>query len=64
MEKIISRALDEQQKAGITGKASTPFLLAKVKELTGGQSLKANIQLVLNNARLAAEVGREIFKTI
>jgi pseudouridine-5'-phosphate glycosidase len=62
MEKIISRALDEQQKAGITGKASTPFLLAKVKELTGGQSLEANIQLVLNNARLAAEVGREMNK--
>jgi pseudouridine-5'-phosphate glycosidase len=34
--------------------------LAKVKELTGGKSLEANIQLVLNNARLAALVGREL----
>lgn len=55
---VINRAIDEavaQANAqGIHGKATTPFLLAKVKELTGGDSLDSNIQLVFNNARLAA----------
>ncbi len=60
MNRIIDQALEAQQKARIKGKQSTPFLLAKVKELTGGKSLEANIQLVLNNARLAALVGREL----
>ncbi len=50
----IDQAIDEANRLGIRGKESTPFLLAKVKELTGGDSLAANIQLVLNNARLAA----------
>ena len=58
---VISRAIDEaiaQANAqGIHGKATTPFLLAKVKELTGGDSLDANIQLVFNNARLAARTA-------
>ena len=43
--------------AGVHGKQCTPFLLAKVKELTGGDSLAANIELVLNNARLAAKTA-------
>jgi pseudouridine-5'-phosphate glycosidase len=42
---------------GIRGKQTTPFLLAKVKDLTGGDSLESNIQLVLNNARLAARTA-------
>ena len=50
----IERALKEADQQGIHGKQCTPFLLAKVKDLTGGDSLAANIQLVLNNARLAA----------
>lgn len=50
----IERALKEADRQGIHGKQCTPFLLAKVKDLTGGDSLAANIQLVLNNARLAA----------
>ena len=58
---VINKAIDEaiaQAKAqGIHGKATTPFLLAKVKELTGGDSLDANIQLVFNNARLAARTA-------
>ena len=58
MNKAIEQALIEQQKAGIKGKESTPFLLAKVKELTSGQSLVSNIELVLNNARLAAQIVR------
>lgn len=50
----IDRAIAEANEKGIHGKQTTPFLLAKVKDLTGGDSLAANIQLVLNNARLAA----------
>jgi len=60
MTKAIDKAIAEQNKLAIKGKQSTPFLLGKVKELTDGQSLVSNIQLVLNNARLAALVGREL----
>jgi pseudouridine-5'-phosphate glycosidase len=56
----IEQALEEANAQGIGGKESTPFLLARVCELTGGDSLAANIQLVLNNARLAAAVGLEL----
>lgn len=55
----IEQALKEAQQQGIGGKESTPFLLARVNELTGGNSLSSNIQLVLNNARLAAAIARE-----
>ena len=58
---VINNAIDEAirqaKENGIHGKATTPFLLAKVKELTGGDSLDANIQLVFNNARLAAKTA-------
>ena len=54
----IDQAVEEARQKGIHGKETTPFLLAKVKDLTGGSSLKANIQLVLNNARLAARTAR------
>ncbi len=54
INKAIDEAIAESQRLGIHGKATTPFLLAKVKDLTGGDSLAANIELVLNNARLAA----------
>ncbi len=57
MKKAIEQALKAQNKAGIKGKESTPFLLAKVKELTHGESLVSNIELVLNNARLASEIA-------
>ena len=60
MHKAIEQALAEQQKAGIKGKESTPFLLAKVKELTSGQSLVSNIELVLNNVRLAAQIAASL----
>ena len=53
----IDQALREADEQGIRGKRTTPFLLARVKELTGGDSLAANIQLVLNNARLAARTA-------
>lgn len=57
MTKAIDKAIAEQNKLAIKGKQSTPFLLGKVKELTDGQSLVSNIQLVLNNARLAAKIA-------
>ena len=57
IDAAISQALDEARARGVHGKAVTPFLLAKVKELTGGESLESNIQLVYNNARLAARVA-------
>ena len=64
--KLINGAIDEAiaecKARGIHGKATTPFLLAKVKELTGGDSLDANIQLVYNNARLAAQTAVELAK--
>ena len=49
-------------RSGIHGKATTPFLLARVKDLTGGDSLASNIQLVFNNARLAAQTAVELAK--
>ena len=56
--KVINGAIDEAirqcNEQGIHGKATTPFLLAKVKELTGGDSLDSNIHLVYNNAKVAA----------
>ena len=57
IDAAISQALTEAQEQGVHGKAVTPFLLAKIKELTGGESLDSNIQLVFNNARLAARVA-------
>jgi len=53
----IEDALKEADMLGIKGKESTPFLLAKVKELTGGDSLHSNIELVYNNAQLAAQLA-------
>lgn len=58
----IKTAVLEADKAGIKGKESTPFLLAKVKELTGGESLDSNIELVYNNARVATSLAVELSK--
>ncbi|MBP3875013.1 MAG: pseudouridine-5'-phosphate glycosidase [Blautia sp.] len=55
--KAIDEAIAEMDKLGIHGKECTPFLLAKIKDITGGDSLDSNIQLVYNNARLAAEIA-------
>lgn len=60
IDSAIEQALAEAKTAGIHGKETTPFLLAKVVELTGGDSLDSNIQLVLNNARLAAKTAAEL----
>ena len=60
---VINGAIDEAirqlNENGIHGKETTPFLLARVSELTGGNSLASNIQLVYNNARLAAQTAVE-----
>ncbi|MBQ6974301.1 MAG: pseudouridine-5'-phosphate glycosidase [Oscillospiraceae bacterium] len=56
----IDRAIAEAAEQGIHGKATTPFLLARVKDLTGGDSLESNIRLVYNNAALAAETAAEL----
>ena len=56
----IDEAVKEAKEQGIHGKATTPFLLAKIKDITGGSSLDANIQLVYNNARLAAKTACEL----
>lgn len=56
----ITEALVEADKKGIKGKEATPFLLSKVKEITKGKSLESNIQLVYNNAKLAAKLALEL----
>lgn len=58
MNKAIDDALTEMNKLGITGKETTPYLLAKICELTGGDSLEANIKLVLNNCKLASLIAK------
>ncbi|HMM70005.1 MAG TPA: pseudouridine-5'-phosphate glycosidase [Gudongella oleilytica] len=55
--RVIEDAVKEAEALGIKGKDTTPFLLAKIKEITGGESLESNIQLVYNNARLAAKIA-------
>lgn len=62
MNQAIQTALDEANHLGIHGKETTPFLLKKVVELTGGESLESNIALVLNNAKLGAEIAKELVK--
>ncbi len=62
IRKAIEQALAEMDQAGVKGKDSTPFLLAKVKELTGGDSLDANIELVYNNARVAGQLAVALAK--
>ena len=60
IDAAIERALDEAREQHIHGKETTPFLLARVVELTGGESLESNIRLVLNNARVAALTAAEL----
>lgn len=57
IQQATETALAEALRLGVKGKETTPFLLAKIKELTGGDSLRANVQLVLNNAKLAARIA-------
>lgn len=59
---IIEKALAEAEEKGIAGKEVTPFMLGKVKELTAGKSLEANIALVKNNARVGAAIAAALNK--
>lgn len=58
--KAIEEAVKEAADTGIRGKESTPFLLSKIKAITGGESLVSNIELVYNNARVGAEIAKEL----
>ncbi len=60
MAPLIARATQDAEHHGITGKGVTPYLLQRIFELTDGQSLEANIALVLNNARLAAGIAQAL----
>jgi pseudouridine-5'-phosphate glycosidase len=60
MEPFIERANREAGERSIHGKAVTPFLLQRINELTGGKSMQANLALLLNNARLAAQIAKAL----
>ena len=62
IDAAIEQAVAESKEQGIHGKETTPFLLARVVELTGGDSLESNIKLVLNNATVAAKTAAELAK--
>jgi pseudouridine-5'-phosphate glycosidase len=62
IKNAVEQAVKEAAEQNVVGKQSTPFLLARVAELTGGDSLASNIQLVLNNARLGAAVAAQYCK--
>ncbi len=62
INRAIDQAVEESKQQGIHGKDTTPFLLARVKDITGGDSLDSNIQLVYNNARVAAQTAVELSK--
>ena len=62
MEQVINQALAEADEKGVRGKEITPFLLAKIKELTKGVSFASNVQLAYNNARVAAKISKELSK--
>ena len=60
INKAIDEALVDADRQGIVGKDTTPFLLAKIKEITGGSSLASNIQLVFNNVKTAARIAAKL----
>jgi len=62
IDKAIDQALEMAKEKGIRGKATTPFLLATIKDLTGGDSFASNLQLAYNNARVAAKIACEFVK--
>ena len=62
ISEAIDKAVKEAEEKGVKGKDITPFLLDKIQKITGGDSLASNIQLVLNNARLASQIAVELSK--
>jgi len=61
IEEVIEKALQEAQAKKISGQVVTPFLLEKVAELTGGESVKSNVALLLNNANVAAQIAKAYY---
>jgi pseudouridine-5'-phosphate glycosidase len=59
-EAAIARAVEESEANGVSGKALTPFLLARLVELTNGRARRANEALLLNNARTAARIAQAL----
>ena len=64
IEKVIAEAIDQMNRDGITGKDTTPFLLSRIAEQTSGDSLATNVQLVLGNAKFAAEIAVAAAETV
>ena len=62
IDECINKAIEEMDKLGIRGKESTPYLLSKICDLTGGESLESNIKLVLNNAKIGSQIAVEYAK--
>lgn len=62
IDRAIDEALSDAEKEGVKGKDTTPYLLAKIKDLTGGSSLEANIKLIYNNAAVGADFAVELAK--
>lgn len=62
INKEIDKALEQMEKDGVKGREETPYLLAAIVKLTEGKSLETNIQLILNNAKLGAEIAKEYSK--
>ena len=62
IDKAIDKALEMAKEKGIRGKATTPFLLATIKDLTGGESFASNLQLAYNNAKVASQIAVEYSK--
>ncbi|MBD0370272.1 MAG: pseudouridine-5'-phosphate glycosidase [Pyrinomonadaceae bacterium] len=60
LEEVLGAAIDEAERAGIKGRELTPFLLSRMSEQSGGATLRANIALLENNARVAASVARAL----
>jgi pseudouridine-5'-phosphate glycosidase len=60
VEHYIKQALKECEEKGITGKQVTPYLLSRVAELSNYKTLRANIELLKNNVRLACQIAKEI----
>jgi pseudouridine-5'-phosphate glycosidase len=62
VDALTEHALEESRSLGISGSKVTPFLLNKLRELTEGKTLEANLLLLKNNARLAAEIASRLVK--
>ena len=60
MQNAVNQALEELERKGLRGQEVTPFLLKRVSEISGGESLRANLGLLRNNARVAAQIARQL----